>query len=755
MPDSDREVTELLGLFRHPPGFPVRDCDPEVGAVLWIAKLLLHSDVPLDCTMGSLMARHRHGLAFAPRLIAALRVLHADWSERLAATTALSILTDAECLVAEEIEQMRRERAGAPLRPGERAQSATRTVLPVKQFRDVGAATVQDAEDAPTIASRIVPTPWPTLSAWLAGGLRPGDVCYVAARPAVGKAQPLDAGVLLASGVWCRMGELKPGDRLASVDGAPNRVVACHPQGVLPVFRVTFGDGRSTRASADHRWTVTSSKWRTARVVTTADLVRLLNTTRYVGRLAVPLADGTFGRDAANLPDGYFVGAFIGNGSSASGSPVLSTADADTLASVARAVAPDHLRPGSGPFEWRIRGTGRKGGNQAKLALRRLGLWGLGSHERFIPPAYFAACRSTRIALLQGLLDTDGWTQGVRQSTVQFCTTSQRLAADVVRLVRSVGGLAFPVRTRIPGFTHRGEHRQGRRAYSLTISHPDRSVLFRCARKRPGARRHAARLVIRSVTPDGTAPCQCITVSHPSALYLTDDYIPTHNSLLIAQWAMHGAQKGAATLMVSREMPVLGIGRRLLAQESRTSLRSLRTGHGVDWQSVAETLHRLYDLPLWLTDAPTTVDEIVQVLPVCGVPLRAVFVDYLQLLQRTARPQRDKRAEVEAVSSSFKQIAMKRQLALVVISSVGRPERGQRPRPPELASLRESGQLEHDADIVLTMHRDPVGEKPEDTLLSLVKSREDVTGVIPLHFDTARLKFRELDRTAAEGEWDD
>src|SRR3954454_21722836 len=70
-------------------------------------------------------------------------------------------------------------------------------------------------------------------------GLQNGEMIIVAARPSMGKAQPLDAKVLTPSG-FKRMGDLQVGDALASVDGRPSRVLGVYPQGARQVYRVTF-----------------------------------------------------------------------------------------------------------------------------------------------------------------------------------------------------------------------------------------------------------------------------------------------------------------------------------------------------------------------------------------------------------------------------------------------------------------------------------------------------------------------------------
>src|SRR5690606_36579942 len=78
------------------------------------------------------------------------------------------------------------------------------------------------------------------------GGLQRSDLIVIAGRPSMGKAQPLDAKVLMADGSWKSMGDLRLGDWLASPDGRPSRVSGLFPQGRRQAWRVSFSDGRST-----------------------------------------------------------------------------------------------------------------------------------------------------------------------------------------------------------------------------------------------------------------------------------------------------------------------------------------------------------------------------------------------------------------------------------------------------------------------------------------------------------------------------
>ena len=572
----------------------------------------------------------------------------------------------------------------------------------------------------------------------LTQGWQSGDLIIVAARPSIGKAQPLSAQVLRASGDWARLGDLRVGDVVASVDGRASHVTGIFPQGTKPRYRVTFIDGRSVETCGDHLWeTYTSRRVRRMAIRTTREIGGLLNRVRYRGRLSVPLTSGAHGTDRPWPLDPWLLGYLLGNGCLVNRTPRFSTSDPDMVKAVRARLPPDLVvrREGPGSASYRI-SVVRRGQrpNAVTVALRTLGAMGRHSYEKRIPGPYFGGRYADRLALLRGLLDSDGWAQGA----VCFSSASEGLARDVQALAWSLGAVCTLRIKAQPTYSYRGEKRVGRPAYVLIISHRDAPGLFSLARKarkaRPNGRR--SRLTIVSVEPCGEAPMQCIAVSHPSGLYLTDHYVVTHNTALALNASVAAARQGRHVAIFSLEMRRRQLERRMLSSLARVPLTKIQTGYlsDSDYDGLSSALVTLGDLPLSVMDQTgITVQEI---RTACrrqrsDTGLGLVIVDYIQLIRGSLdRRGATRNEELGDVSQRLKWMAGELGVPVIVLSQLRRIG----PVRPSLEALRDSGALEQDADVVCFLHRKD--HKAGGLTSAIVdKQRNGPTGTINLSLD--------------------
>ncbi len=363
-----------------------------------------------------------------------------------------------------------------------------------------------------------------------------------------GRAQPLDRQVLTPSG-FRPIGSLRVGDLVTGSDGHPTPVLGVFPQGRREVFRVRAQDGASTFCCTEHLWFVTTPDDRRhgkpGRVLQTAEMVGRLRQS-HQHRFELPLMSEPAQFEPRELPlDPYALGLLLGDGClTTSTTPSFTTNDPE-LVTALEAVLPGIELRRKNAVDYVLRHTdGHRGGvivsNPVTLMLRELGLAGTRSNTKFVPESFLMASTEVRLGVLQGLLDTDGGPvpQRARSCRIQYSTTSARLADDVVFLVRSLGGVAYKrrraARRRRPGRARGRAVHHRHDAYILDIRVPSGLEPFRLARKRDVYRAHGGGRPMRfieSIEPAGEAETVCIQVAAADSLYVTDDFLVTHNTL--------------------------------------------------------------------------------------------------------------------------------------------------------------------------------------------------------------------------------
>lgn len=397
------------------------------------------------------------------------------------------------------------------------------------------------------------PASAPLLAGWVAlaplcGALRWRPHIWLTGGAGSGKAQPHSAKVLTPTG-WRTMGELKVGDMVSTPDNGYARILGVYPQGRKPVYRITFADGRSTRATGDHLWKVRiKHEWR---IRTTEQMLEILGRqTRTSRSLAVPLCEPMTvrnGGSALMLPlHPYVLGLMLGDGQFANESGASSTGTNLLTVFDHEIVERAREKLEGSPFNFfdtNVKGRYRLGdlsryGRKTRETIKELRLLGTRSGDKFIPRAYLDASIEDRIELLKGLMDTDGYIGD--RGGMSFCTVSPRLRDDVVELVRSLGGIAS-VSEKRTSYVYNGEKREGQIAYNINIRLRDRAMASSLPRKleRVGdgyQYEDCLYLNVLSIEPDGEEECSCIAIDHPDRLYVTDDFVVTHNTTVLNEY---------------------------------------------------------------------------------------------------------------------------------------------------------------------------------------------------------------------------
>lgn len=199
-------------------------------------------------------------------------------------------------------------------------------------------------------------------------------------------------------------------------------------------------------------------------------------------------------------------------------------------------------------------------------------------------------------------------------------------------------------------------------------------------------------------------------------------------------------KRGRSSFIVSREMLKVKIGIRMVAQEGpvHATLLRKRKLEPAHWRTIELAVEQLEGLPVFLTHTNIDIDEIRRIVGVLCEEgkLDLLVVDYLQLINAPAGI-RERRMQVEAVSAGLKAITLDYGISVLCLSSLSRGDGS----APTLASLRESGNLEHDADTVIFLHRPE--ELQATTQCIVAKARDGYPGMVELFFRGEHLKFEE------------
>ncbi|GAC1490952.1 MAG: hypothetical protein NVS1B2_01580 [Vulcanimicrobiaceae bacterium] len=330
----------------------------------------------------------------------------------------------------------------------------------------------------------------------------------------LGKAHPLHTRILTPFG-WKCMRDIAVGDAVVSARGTSSRVTGVYPQGLKAIFRVTFSDGTTADCCDDHLWAVAPSHEHGAAtdVLALREIRERLHDDAGM-RYAIPLVEPVEFIEPVELPvDPYLFGTLVGKRSHARRLADRSAAsvqfaerrsDAPTTTDTVVVEDADDAR------------------------------------STTLPDAYAFASVSSRIALLQGLMDADGCVGA--SGVLEYASASDRLADDVTFLVQSLGGTATirsaTSETLATSVMQQGERTNGG-ADRIEIVLPSSIAPFRLSPDarvyRPGARPTRAIVDIRQVED---AAAQCIAVDAPDHLYVIDDCVVTHNTVQVVSYLL-------------------------------------------------------------------------------------------------------------------------------------------------------------------------------------------------------------------------
>lgn len=358
----------------------------------------------------------------------------------------------------------------------------------------------------------------------------------VASGHGIGKGHRLDIQVDTPNGraVW---GDLKPGNIVFGENGEPVLIKAINMFNA-PFYRVKFDDRSYCDVSSGHLWKVKGrqerrkglDQWRTMETIQILEAgVKRPNGVSGARQWELPVQGAAQFEEREIDLHPYFVGLWLGDGIKGH---------------------PAYAKPYP-EIKERLIGFGYKiSSSQDNLIHRLLSVsqllvdpvFSCYSHERYIPDDYKYNTIENRLELFRGLCDSDGEIHA--SGSIGYSTSSRKLAADVVWLARSLGCKAMIQPTIKQPFY---KDKQGQRidckdSYRVTINAPFNpfTIKRRKEKYKPSEPRYLKRW-IDSIEYIGEKDGMCIEVDSKDGMYLANDFIPTHNSTIVAwlvDWIM-------------------------------------------------------------------------------------------------------------------------------------------------------------------------------------------------------------------------
>lgn len=371
-----------------------------------------------------------------------------------------------------------------------------------------------------------------------------------AGAPGSGKAEPLTATIHTPQGIR-RFGDLKVGDYVFDRTGAPTKILGTYPQGKKDVYRVTLKDGRSMICNDEHLFTVLDTKHR-KRGMKTMTLRKMLDhgidfsnfshgKMHTHKRWEIPTNEAVQMPDKILPLDPYVLGVLLGDGALTCKNLTISSADPFVIHKVARTLHVRSNKYSLKNYNWNFKYYNSEQYNRFVVHTNDIvpkELQNVKSIDRFIPEEYKNASINQRLALLQGLFDTDGSiTKAKGRYRIVYSTNSKQLALDVRELMFSLGlGNSMDERMRNEDF-----HKNKEYAIRALVDPLDKPLFFTLPKKLRKAREGALRKSTRNYNFEIISNIEklnyqeemmCIYVDNPEHLYLSNEFIVTHNTTI-------------------------------------------------------------------------------------------------------------------------------------------------------------------------------------------------------------------------------
>ncbi len=341
---------------------------------------------------------------------------------------------------------------------------------------------------------------------------------------------------ILTPGGWRKFGDLRPGDYVFHPSGKPTMVTKTHPIDQWDTWEVELSDGTVETFTGEHLFTVEEFVGKSKRVRRTLDVRTMAReglvfdrpltkgstkaTKAGVGKFALPETEPLEFPERDLPVDPWVLGYWLGDGTTGHGE---ATADVDDIPHIRERLRAAGYDIG-GIWEKKEGGRGRKFSILGLIGdLRKAGVL----NEKHVPDAYLHSSVEQRRALIQGLMDSDGYVD--KKGSAEYCQARKQIADGMAFLLRSMG-----VKVNVRESEAKLYGRVTGPRYRLTFKpykHQNLVTLPRRAERVQEQRRKPIPRVIKDVRQVAPVDARCISVAAEDGLYLVGEtMVVTHNS---------------------------------------------------------------------------------------------------------------------------------------------------------------------------------------------------------------------------------
>lgn len=605
-----------------------------------------------------------------------------------------------------------------------------------------------------------VPTGFTVLDRLL-GGLQKSDLIILAARPAMGKCLGKGTKVLMLDGTLRNVEDIKTGDLLMGDDSTPRRVLGT-TKGMDQLYRIKQAGAMDYVVNSCHILTLKRSRneggWQKGQVIDIALPEYQAKSTKWKTSFKGFKVPVDFPEQELPL-DPYYFGLWLGDGTGSKNE--ICNPDPEIHEYL-------HTYAEQRGMQVKIVDTDRcpimrvtegylRTQPSIQETLRAMGVLS----NKHIPQVYLTNSRQNRLALLAGLLDTDGY-YAKQFNNFEITLCDFNLAKQVKFLADSLGFSTSITEksAEIKSISYQTM------AWRVRIGGNLDEIPTLIVRKQARARSSRTDWRVSGITVESIGVGEYYGFElDGNGRFLLEDMTVTHNTSFALSIAQHAAKHHASRVaFFSLEMSNDQLVQRLLSMETGIDSHRLRLGnvHDDEWPILLEAANLLANTSVTIDDTPAaSISDIrtkARRLYADG-GLDLIIIDYMQLMTgiSNGRNQENRQQEISYISRSLKNLARELNVPIIALSQLSRAVESRSDKRPMLSDLRESGAIEQDSDVVLFIYREDYYVEDTDRQniadILVAKHRHGATGTVSLYFRKELTQFRDLEIQRTELEY--